>query len=345
MMIKYLLPLLLFVCQAEARDRNGQISAGLGAGPAIEAPWASSSFRDAVGIGPRATAFARYHHESAYSGFELALDYFRLADQRLTSRSLSIMYFWRFMSEAKIHPVLGLGVGFAQVKHFFSTGSMDSALFSLRAGVEYELNPQIDLAFHLDHLTIFKNQPTEPNAHVLAPTVKFIRYFGNPPAAMPAQGTPAAPAVAAADKDSDGDGVMDSKDKCPGTASGVSVNDLGCAEKQSFELRLDVKFRSGTAQLADAQDEQLGALAKILADNSDLTVEIQGHTDSAGGKALNQKLSQARADAVRNRLTQKFKVEGSRLKAVGYGSSQPVDTNNNPSGRANNRRVTAKVIR
>lgn len=344
-MIKYLLPLLLIVSQAEARDRNGQISAGFGAGPAIEAPWADSSFRHAVGLGPRASAFARYHHESNYSGFELALDYFRLADQRLTNRSLSLFYFWRFMPEAKIHPVIGLGFGFSKVKHFFRSGNMDSALYALRAGVEYELNPQIDLAFHLDHFSIFKNQPTEPNAHVLAPTLKFIRYFGNPPAAMPAPGAPAAPATATADRDSDGDGVMDSKDKCPGTASGVSVNDLGCAEKQSFEVRLDVKFRSGTAQLADAQDAELGALAKILADNSDLTVEIQGHTDSAGGKALNQKLSQARAEAVRNRLVQKFKVDGSRLKAVGYGPSQPVDTNNNPSGRANNRRVTAKVIR
>lgn len=344
-MIKYLLPFLLIVCQAEARDRNGQISAGLGVGPAIEAPWAKSAFRDAVGIGPRASAFARYHHESNYSGFELALDYFRLADQKLSNRSLSILYFWRFLPEAKIHPVIGLGLGFSQVKHFFQTGKMDSALYSLRAGVEYELNQEMDLAFHLDHFSIFKNQPTEPNAHVLAPTLKFVRYFGNPPAAMPAQASPVASAKASVDRDSDGDGVMDSKDKCPGTASGVSVNELGCAQKQSFELRLDVKFRSGTAQLADAQDEQLGALARILAENDDLTVEIQGHTDSVGGKALNQKLSQARADTVRNRLMQKFKVEGPRLKAVGYGSSQPVDTNNNPSGRANNRRVTAKVIR
>jgi OOP family OmpA-OmpF porin len=344
MMIKYLLPMLLIVCQAEARDRNGQISAGLGAGPVVEAPWATSSFRDAVGFGPRATAFARYHHESNYSGFELALDYFRLADQGLSNRSLSLMYFWRFSPEAKIHPVIGLGVGFAQVKHFFQTGGMDSALYTLRAGVEYELNPEMDIAFHLDHFSIFKNQPTEPNAHVLPPTLKFVRYFGHPPAAVPAAATSASPA-ADSGKDTDGDGVADNKDKCPGTASGVSVNTLGCAQKQSFELRLDVKFRSGTSQLADAHDEQLGALAKILADNRDLTVEIQGHTDNAGGKALNLKLSKARAEAVRARLMQKFKVDGSRLKAQGYGSSQPVDTNNNPSGRANNRRVTAKVIR
>jgi outer membrane protein OmpA-like peptidoglycan-associated protein len=331
--------MLLIVCQAEARDRNGQISAGLGAGPAFEAPWADSAFRSAVGFGPRASAFARYHHESNYSGFELALDYFRLADQRLSNRSLSILYFWRFSPEARIHPVVGLGVGFAQVKRFFQTGSMDSALFTLRAGVEYELNPEMDIAFHLDHLSIFKNEPTEPNAHVLAPTLKFVRYFGHPPAAVPAA------AAAAGDKDTDGDGVPDAQDKCPGTASGVSVNPLGCAQKQSFEIRLDVKFRSGTSQLADAQDEQLGTLAKILADNRDLNVEIQGHTDNLGGKALNLKLSKARAEAVRARLIQEFKVDGSRLKAEGYGSSQPVDTNNNPSGRANNRRVTAKVIR
>jgi OOP family OmpA-OmpF porin len=326
---------------AEARDRNGQVSIGAGAGPAIEAPWATREFRQAVGIGPRATLFGRYHYQSNYAGLEFSLDYFKMSQRTFWSRSGSVLLFWRFQPEARVHPVTAFGVGFAQAHGYFDSGDMDTALFTLRAGLEYELDADSDLAFHLDHLTIFKNQPTEPNTHVIAPTVKYIRYFGSAPPPV----TAGVAANASADKDTDGDGVADSRDNCPGTDRGVSVNELGCAKKQSFEVKLDVKFRSGTAELVGATDTEFAQLAKILADNDDLRVEIQGHTDSSGGKALNQRLSQARAEVVRERLIREHQVDGARLTAKGYGASQPVDTNNNPAGRANNRRVTAMVIR
>jgi outer membrane protein OmpA-like peptidoglycan-associated protein len=313
-MFRYLPLFLLFALPANAQDRNGQISVGAGLGPVLEAPWATSEFRSAVGPGPRITFFGRYHHESNYSGFELALDYFRLSHRALSSRSLTLHYFWRFRPEAKIHPVMALGFGFAKARNFFVSGNFDTALFGLRAGVEYELDKNTDLAFHLDHFSIFKNEPTEPNLHVLSPSIKIIRYFGEPPAPVP---------VPAPEK----------------SASAANV-----AEKQSVSITLDVKFRSGTSELSGSADAALSLLADILKKNPGLKVEIQGHTDSSGGKAKNQKLSQARADAVRDLLVRSYHIEASRLSAKGYGSSQPVDTNSTAAGRSRNRRVTAVAI-
>ena len=75
----------------------------------------------------------------------------------------------------------------------------------------------------------------------------------------------------------------------------------------------------------------------------DTTVTIEGHTDSVGSTASNQKLSQQRADAVREVLVSQFGVNPSRLIAIGYGETRPIADNGTPMGRQENRRVEAVV--
>ena len=70
-----------------------------------------------------------------------------------------------------------------------------------------------------------------------------------------------------------------------------------------------------------------------------LKIEIDGHTDTDGVDAANLKLSQGRADAVMKYLVEKGKIDASRLTAVGYGETRPIDTNSTTAGKANNRRV------
>ncbi|MNT90758.1 Outer membrane porin F precursor [compost metagenome] len=72
------------------------------------------------------------------------------------------------------------------------------------------------------------------------------------------------------------------------------------------------------------------------------TTVVEGHTDSVGPDAYNQKLSQRRADAVKQVLVQDG-VEASRVSSVGYGESRPVADNGTAEGRAVNRRVEAQV--
>ena len=87
--------------------------------------------------------------------------------------------------------------------------------------------------------------------------------------------------------------------------------------------------------------ESMGALndiAKLMKDHGDLKFEIDGHTDGDGGADANMKLSQERADAVKEKLTG-MGVDGSRLTTKGFGETAPIDKNDTAEGKANNRRV------
>jgi len=80
-----------------------------------------------------------------------------------------------------------------------------------------------------------------------------------------------------------------------------------------------------------------------LANNPDLDVEIEGHTDNSGSLEFNQKLSENRAKAIMEYFI-KEGINPKRLPAKGFGLSQPIDTNDSPEGRAKNRRVELQPV-
>lgn len=120
----------------------------------------------------------------------------------------------------------------------------------------------------------------------------------------------------------------------------IEVND-DCANVQIADLAKMIYFKTGTYTLVDASKASLDVIAQymIIADG---VFEVQGHTDSVGSDASNMTLSQKRAQAVVDYLISKG-VNGSNLKAVGYGESQPKFDNNTADGRAQNRRI--EIIR
>jgi outer membrane protein OmpA-like peptidoglycan-associated protein len=83
----------------------------------------------------------------------------------------------------------------------------------------------------------------------------------------------------------------------------------------------------------------LKEIAGVLTENADLKVQIVGHTDSDGDDAANLDLSRRRAASVKTALATEFKIDGGRMDTDGKGETQPVDKNDNPAGKANNRRV------
>jgi len=138
--------------------------------------------------------------------------------------------------------------------------------------------------------------------------------------------------------DTDGDGVYDYLDKCPGTPAGAKVNTEGCwvLGDVLFDFDKSVIKSSGTAILDN--------VAKVLKNNPGLRVELGGHTDSVGSEGYNMGLSQRRVNAVKAYLV-KAGIAKDRLTAKGYGEVNPAATNKTSDGRALNRRVEIMPIR
>jgi OmpA-OmpF porin, OOP family len=106
----------------------------------------------------------------------------------------------------------------------------------------------------------------------------------------------------------------------------------------------NVYFDSGKTTLKPNSTSALNNLVEVLKAKSTMIVEIQGHTDNVGKEEDNQKLSQGRAEAVKNYLISKG-LAANRISAKGYGSSQPIADNGTDAGKAKNRRTSLKVIK
>jgi len=100
----------------------------------------------------------------------------------------------------------------------------------------------------------------------------------------------------------------------------------------------DVLFDTGKSSLRPLAREKLAKVAGIVSGHPGLRLEVEGHTDSVGGDAYNQQLSEQRGAAVRDYLTQEGMAAGS-VTAKGFGESQPVASNDTAAGRQQNRRV------
>ena len=101
----------------------------------------------------------------------------------------------------------------------------------------------------------------------------------------------------------------------------------------------DLAFPTGSSSLADGDFASLKSLAEYLADNPARQVVLVGHSDTAGGLALNVPLSQRRAASVRQRLITTYGVPARQITAEGIGFLAPRTTNTTEEGRRANRRV------
>ena len=182
-----------------------------------------------------------------------------------------------------------------------------------------------------------------------------VSRFGAPPAAPTVAPPPAAPDCSKLD--SDGDGVNDCDDKCPGTPAGTIVGPDGCPQKVVIDLR-GVNFKFDYPKKGHVKAGEIGkALAAPTADSiaildqavdtlqryPQVKVTVAGYTDSVGTDAYNQSLSERRAQIVYDYLTS-HGIDASRLQGpIGHGKNDPIDSNDTESGRARNRRTELQV--
>lgn len=105
----------------------------------------------------------------------------------------------------------------------------------------------------------------------------------------------------------------------------------------------NIFFNTNSSDLLPESIVELKKLLTFLQNNSNVRVELSGHTDNIGGEAFNNSLSQRRADAVKSYLTQNGIIT-TRIVTIGFGYAKPITTNDTSEGRARNRRTEMKVI-
>lgn len=151
--------------------------------------------------------------------------------------------------------------------------------------------------------------------------------------------------------DTDGDGFRDDQDGCPNEkgADDPDPSKRGCpklvrvTDKEIIILE-QVQFDTGKSTIKKVSDPLLDSVAQVLKEHPEiLKLEVQGHTDNKGAKALNTKLSQDRADSVKKAL-EKRGVDAGRMVGKGYGPDVPIAPNDTDDGRAKNRRVQFVVL-
>jgi outer membrane protein OmpA-like peptidoglycan-associated protein len=155
------------------------------------------------------------------------------------------------------------------------------------------------------------------------------------------------------ESDNDADSIPDDRDMCPMEAEVVNgVRDFdGCPDdvlavrtKDAIVIFEKVYFATNKDLILAKSKPVVEAVANVLRANTDVRrVRVEGHTDDVGKDDANLKLSQRRAESVLRELKSRG-IDVSRLEAVGYGETRPIDTNRTEDGRERNRRVEFRIL-
>ena len=224
---------------------------------------------------------------------------------------------------------------------FFDDASYDNnedGLFgNYGLGIKYKVADSIALKADVRHLI-----ETDHGDNNLLYTVGLAIPFGEKaapaPVVVPEPEPVVVPMVKEEPKDTDGDGVLDSADKCPDTPKGNIVDADGC----SLKVDLNINFKTDSAVIDTTYDSKIKKFADFMRAFPAVKGKIEAHTDSVGSDAYNQKLSEKRAASAVKALEAQG-IEATRLDSVGYGEMNPKASNETAEGRAMNRRVEGSI--
>ncbi|MBX7195306.1 MAG: OmpA family protein [Sandaracinaceae bacterium] len=145
------------------------------------------------------------------------------------------------------------------------------------------------------------------------------------------------------DVDTDGDGVLDRRDRCPATPPGTTVDRRGCVPLPPVIVLEGITFAFDSATIEASSEDELRHAIDTLAERPELRVEIAGHTDDQGQADYNLRLSRERAQAVADYFVA-HGIERGRLVVRGYGSERPRADGTDESSRARNRRIELHTL-
>lgn len=122
---------------------------------------------------------------------------------------------------------------------------------------------------------------------------------------------------------------------CPARHFGEAHHEPGCRVR----VLPNLDFDSNMEMPKKGRTENLGAVAEFLKHHRSYELEIEGHADAQGTDVFNQRLSERRAEHIRNILIYRYGVSEQRVRAIGYGERRPVADNRTPTGRQKNRQA------
>ena len=305
--------------------------------------------------------------ETDTHAFELEYDFLGKADLKKeigTGKSYGNEFFgnylYHFQPQGEVlRPYLLGGVGYET----WTSGEMrKGGLGAVGAGIKYALSEVVQLRAEVKDVIRLRD-----GGQTLAYSVGLSMPFGKVPASAPLSenplsmnsldsdsdgvvdgrdkcpDTPIGSIVddhgCAVEKDSDGDGVPDSIDQCPHTPAGYHVDQQGCA----IGVTLYLHFPFDSAKIPASEFKTLEDVASYLKSHPKVTATLEGHTDNVGTEAYNLRLSKRRAVSVQKALIQRG-IDASRLSVRAYGESRPAVSNATPEGRAKNRRVEVVIV-
>ncbi len=233
-----------------------------------------------------------------------------------------------FFGGETLKPFVVGGIGENQIDYDLF-GDQDDTVVNAGAGLLYQVAEGFALRGDVRAIHSLDNNNTEAAVNLLVQM-----SFGSDSHKNAGTAAPIAAASVVSSNDNDGDGVRNSKDRCPNTPAGKTVDAVGC--DCNYSLKLNFEFDS--AVLTTEDRAELDRLADAMEDLGHARADVVGHTDSRGADSYNQALSERRAKAVISYLGSKG-VNTANLHAVGRGESQPTADNSSEAGRAENRRV------
>jgi OOP family OmpA-OmpF porin len=238
-----------------------------------------------------------------------------------------------------------LAVGYTRLDSDTELSESNDDMMDVALGAKYFVTPNVYVQGDVRALHSWDNEDTDYSAGL---GVGYL--IGTPATAAPVvdKAPPPEETPAPVETDSDNDGVPDSRDKCPNTPAGEQVDADGCpvglpGGQKEVSITLEVLFDTNKAVVKPQYLPNVEKLAQFMRDYPNTSADIEGHTDSKGTNDLNKRLSQRRADSVRETLISQFGIDANRLRAVGYGEERPIADNNTAAGRQQNRRVVAVI--
>ncbi len=270
--------------------------------------------------------------------------------QPVRTEAILLSAVYSFLPDNHLTPIFIIGAGKANVQNVRAK-AYDTFAAQAGLGLEYFFTPGFSagLLARENWAFVEGNDEGKSSNSVQSTNVglMFTYYFGAAKPAPAVQALAPAPAPVVqefkAPVDTDGDGVPDDMDREPNTPKGNLVDKYGVTLSEIVSIAMNIVFDTNKADINMEFDDQIKAVADFMKMYPTVTAEIEGHTDNRGSDALNNDLSQRRADNVRDYLVNNFAIDSARLITKGYGSAYPIADNETSEGRQINRRVVATI--